>query len=105
MAAGFVRLCHILLHNSHFLSMYVDDELSLFPAASATLMACVEVMLACSLGIPLSWKKMSLGTKLKVDWLVTTVRWSAVRYTFGGQSLAARGRAESRHAEAVGAAA
>ena len=70
-AAGFVRLCHILLHNSHFLSMYVDDELSLFPAASATLMACVEVMLACSLGIPLSWKKMSLGTKLKwVGWLL-----------------------------------
>ncbi|CAE7193802.1 unnamed protein product, partial [Symbiodinium necroappetens] len=70
-AAGFVRLCHILLHSSHFLSMYVDGELSLFPAASATLMACVEVMLACSLGVPLSWKKMSLGTTLKwIGWLL-----------------------------------
>ena len=53
-AAGFVRSGHVLLHSSHFLSMHVDDGLSLFPAASAPLMACIEVLLAYSLGIPLS---------------------------------------------------
>ena len=70
-AAGYVRLGHLLLHRDHFLAMYVDDALSLFPAAAAPLMAGLLVALACVLGIPLSWKKMALGPCVKwVGWLL-----------------------------------
>ena len=47
-AAGYVRLGHLLLHR---VGMYVDDELSLFPAATAPLMAGLLVALAHVLGI------------------------------------------------------
>ncbi|CAE7395870.1 HFA1 [Symbiodinium sp. CCMP2592] len=70
-AAGYVRRGHLLLHRAHFLAMYVDDELSLFPAATGPLMAGLLVALACVLGIPLSWKKMALGPCVKwAGWLL-----------------------------------
>ena len=72
-AAGFVVLGHVLLHSSHFLSMYVDDELSLFPAASAPLMACIEVLLACALGDPAVMEEADLGHQAKMDRVVASV--------------------------------
>ena len=68
-AAGFVRLSHRLIYHTHFGSMFVDDKLSLFPAGEAAIMACLQVVLACALGIPLSWHKMLLGTFVKwIGW-------------------------------------
>ena len=66
-AAGFVRLSHRLLYHSHFGSIFVDEELSLFPAQDAPLMACLQVMLAVGLGVPLSWHKLALG--VFVEWV------------------------------------
>ena len=60
-AAGYGHVGHLLLHRAYFLAMYVDDELSLFPAATAPLVAGLVVALACVLGKPLCWKKIALG--------------------------------------------
>ena len=69
LAAGFVRLSHRLIYHTHFGSMFVDDKLSLFPADEAAIMACLQVVLACALGTPLSWHKMLLGTFVKwIGW-------------------------------------
>ena len=68
-AAGFIRLGHRVLWHGHFLVIYVDDSLSLFPASSAPIMACLQVVLACALGLPLSWHKMDLGSSVKwIGW-------------------------------------
>ena len=58
--AGFVRLSRRLIYRTHFGSMFVDDKLSLFPADEAAIVACLQVVLACALGAPLSWRKMLL---------------------------------------------
>ena len=63
-AAAFMRILHILLHCSHFLAIYVDDLLGLFPKQSAPLSACLCVLLAEGLGIPLSWHKLQLCDSL-----------------------------------------
>ena len=39
-AAAFVRVAHRFLHHSHFLCIYVDDALALFPRRVAAPMAC-----------------------------------------------------------------
>ena len=59
-----MRILHILLHCSHFLAIYVDDLLGLFPKQSAPLSACICVLLAKGLGIPLSWHKLQLCDSL-----------------------------------------
>ena len=63
-AAAFMRILHILLHCSHFLAIYVDDLLGLFPKQSAPLSACICVLLAEGLGIQLSWHKLQLCDSL-----------------------------------------
>ena len=54
-AAAFVRLSHHLIYHTRFGSMFVDDKLSVFAADEAAIMACLQVVLACALGIPLFW--------------------------------------------------
>ena len=68
-AAGFIRLGHRVIWHGHFLVIYVDDSLSLFPASSAPLLACLQVVFACALWLPLSWHKMCLGSEVKwIGW-------------------------------------
>eukprot|EP00435_Cladocopium_sp_Y103_P069545 s709_g33.t1 len=63
-AAAFIRVAHRFLHHSHFLCIYVDDALALFPRRVAAPMACLVLVLACAIGFPLSWHKVDLGHKL-----------------------------------------
>ena len=65
--AVFVRLGHQVLFHMHFLCMYVDDSLALLPRKLAGPMACLLVCLACCLGFPLSWHKLSLGDA--IEWI------------------------------------
>ena len=65
--AVFVRLGYQLLFHMHFLCMYVDDSLALLPRKLAGPMACLLVCLACCLGFPLSWHKLSLGDA--IEWI------------------------------------
>ena len=68
-AAAFTRLAHRFLHHSHFLCIYVDDALALFPRRVAAPMACQLLILACVLGFPLSWHKVDFGHKLSwIGW-------------------------------------
>ena len=62
-------LAHRFLHHSHFLCIFVDDALALFPHRVAALMACQLLILACVLGFPLSWHKVDLGDQLSwIGW-------------------------------------
>ena len=47
--------------------MYVDDLLALFKQTDAPLQASLCIMLACVLGVPLSWHKLQLSTDL--NWI------------------------------------
>ena len=47
--------------------MYVDDLLALFKQTDAPLQASLCIMLACALGVPLSWHKLLLSTDL--NWI------------------------------------
>ena len=68
-AGAFVRCAHILIHGSHFLVIYVDDLLALFPQPDAPLLACLCIMLATTMGVPLSWHKLQLAGSLKwIGW-------------------------------------
>ena len=78
-AAAFMRSLHILLHCSHFLAIYVDDVLGLFPKQSAPLSACLCVLLAEGLGIPLSWHKLQLSD---------TLTWIGWRLSFANDPVA-----------------
>ena len=61
-ADGLVRLTHRLIAViRHFLAIYVDDNLSLLPMHSAPTLARLQIILACVLGMPLSWHKLYLG--------------------------------------------
>ena len=65
--AAYVRCVHRLLHGGHFLAMYIDDLLALFKQTDAPLQASLCIMLACALGVPLSWHKLLLSTDL--NWI------------------------------------
>ena len=69
-AAGtFTRIAHKLLHIRHFLAVYVDDNFALFPRSTAPLCASLLLCLALALGLPLSWRKLRLGTSLRwIGW-------------------------------------
>lgn len=68
-AAAYIRCLHILLHKDHFLAIYVDDLLGLFPKSTAPIFACLCIMLACAMGLPLSWHKLQLCDQLKwIGW-------------------------------------
>ena len=70
-AAGLVRLRHRLIAViRHFLAIYVDDSLSLLPSHSAPTLACLQIILACALGVPVSWHKLYLGRHVRwIGWL------------------------------------
>ena len=69
LAGTFVRLGHRLLHFAHYLSIYVDDLLALLPAKSSKVSACLLTCFACSLGFPVSWHKVDLGSALRwIGW-------------------------------------
>ena len=70
-AAGLVRLTHRLIAViRHFLAIYVDANLSLLPSHSAPTLACLQIILAGALGVPLSWHKLYLGRHVRwVGWL------------------------------------
>ena len=71
-AACFVRIGHRLLQHQHFLAMYVDDLLGLLRRGKAGSDACLPICPAVALGLPLSWRKLRLGTELKwVGWDVS----------------------------------
>ena len=74
-----MRSLRILLHCSHFLAIYVDDALGLFPKQSAPLSACLCVLLAEGLGIPLSWHKLQLSD---------TLTWIGWRLSFANDPVA-----------------
>ena len=64
-----MRLGHRLLHFAHYLSIYVDDLLALLPAKSSKVSACLLTCFACSLGFPVSWHKVDLGSALRwIGW-------------------------------------
>ena len=66
---AFGRLAHRLLRSPHFLALYVDDLLCLLRRQFALPGACVLVMLACGLGIPLSLHKLRIGTSFRwIGW-------------------------------------
>ena len=69
-AAGtFIRIGHKLLHIRHFRAVYVDDNFALFPRSTAPLCATLLLCLALALGLPLSWRKLRLGTSLRwIGW-------------------------------------
>ena len=50
-----------------FLAMYVDELLALFKQTDAPLASLPLHMLACALGVPLSWHKLQLSTDL--NWI------------------------------------
>ena len=77
--AAYVRCVHRLPHGGHFLAMYVDDLLALFKQTDAPLQASLCIMLACALGVPLSWHKLQLSTDLS---------WIGWRLCFAGEPCA-----------------
>ena len=79
-AAAFVRCAHTLIHGSHFLVIYVDDLLALFPKHEAPVLACLCVMLAVAMGVPISWRKLQLADSL---------RWIGWDICLGGKPVAA----------------
>ena len=59
--------------------MYVDDLLALFKQTESPLQASLCIMLACALGVPLSWHKLQLSTDLS---------WICWRLCFAGEPCA-----------------
>jgi hypothetical protein len=66
-AAAYVRVMHQFLWIAHGLLMYCDDALFMLPEPVAPLMALWALMLTAVLGVPLSWHKLQLDTK--IDWI------------------------------------
>ena len=65
-----VRHLHRFIWVAHALLLYSDDGLELFPSQVAPLLALVSVMFLTALGVPLSWEKLALGTKIPwIGWL------------------------------------
>ena len=62
--AWLVRMLHRFIWLQHGLRLYVDDGLLLLPKSVAPLVGGVAVMFLCALGVPLSWRKLDLGTEL-----------------------------------------
>ncbi|CAE7763577.1 Ubr3, partial [Symbiodinium sp. CCMP2456] len=70
-AGAFVRIAHRLIHRRHFLAIYVDDILALIRRSEASTGAALVVFLATALGVPISWKKLVLGSCVKwLGWMV-----------------------------------
>lgn len=68
-SGAFLRVAHKVLFEQHFLAMYVDDALALFHRSSAPLCASILLCLSVAINLPLSWKKIRLGTEIKwIGW-------------------------------------
>ena len=70
---------HRLLFHFHFLAIYVDDLLALFPRSCAHLMSCLCIFWASALELPLSWCKLQLADSL---------RWIGWEISLGGAKVA-----------------
>ena len=67
--AAFVRLAHRFIFVKHFLGLFVDDALALFPSSVAPMLASLTVFFAVVLGYPLNWSKLQLDSHLKyIGW-------------------------------------
>ena len=67
--AALVRIAHRFLYVKHFLGLFVDDALALFPSSVAPMLASLMIFLTCVLGYPLSWHKLQLDFHLKyIGW-------------------------------------
>ena len=62
--AWLVRVLHRFIWLQHGLWLYVDDGMLLLPKSVAPLVGGVAVMFLRALGVPLSWRKLDLGTQL-----------------------------------------
>ena len=62
--AWLVRMLHRFIWLQHGLWLYVDDGMLLLPKSVAPLVGGVAVMFLRALGVPLSWRKLDLGTQL-----------------------------------------
>ena len=62
-----VRLLHRWVWIPHALWVYVDDGLLLLPADVAPLVATTSLMFLLSIGMPISWEKLQLGTA--ISWI------------------------------------
>ena len=71
-----VRHLHRYIFIAHGLFCYVDDGLILIPAQIAPLVGCTSLMFLISLGVPISWEKLTLGSSL------TWLGWDFQRSTF-----------------------
>ena len=68
-SGAFLRVAHKILFEQHFLAMYVDDALALFHRPSAPLCASIRLCQSVAIDLPLSWKKIRLGTEIKwIGW-------------------------------------
>ena len=63
MGAWIVRMLHRFVWIQHGLWLYVDDGLLVVPVAVAPLVAASAVMFLTALGVPLSWRKLDIGTE------------------------------------------
>ena len=71
LGALILRVCHFTLRHKHLGAIYVDDFLWLLPRKAFAPMVCVLVGLLQVLGVPLSWRKLRLGTSLAyLGWLL-----------------------------------
>ena len=62
-----VRLLHRWVWIPHALWVYVDDGLLLLPADVAPLVATTSLMFLLSIGMPISWEKLQLGSA--ISWI------------------------------------
>lgn len=71
LAALLIRLGHKVLYVAHAGFIYVDDFLWLLRLCTAPLQACTLLALLTALKVPISWRKLKLGTSL--DWIGWTI--------------------------------
>ena len=45
--------------------VYLDDSLGLLPSSSARVLPCLKILLACVLGVPLSWRNLYLSKQVR----------------------------------------
>ena len=58
------RMLHRFVWVSHALFLYVDDGMLLLPKPVAPLLASACLAFLSALGVPLSWRKVQLGTEI-----------------------------------------
>ena len=71
LGALLLRISHFVLRHKHLGAIYVDDFLWLLPKKAFAPMAALLIALLQILGVPISWKKLRLGSSLAyLGWLL-----------------------------------